>query len=110
MLCCFKGKTPISKTVITTVLLLYMYKTVTLHLGTVVLNRSTPCSPGKPFQPTRADPDQPDTSRPPSLQCETGLLTSGLLVGSLGHYSRQLHLKTGDSIKICFLKDIGVCA
>lgn len=70
--------------------LFYMYEVVTLHLGTAVLSQSTPCSPGKPFQPTRADPDQPDNGRSPSLQCETGPLTSGPLVGLLGHCSRQL--------------------
>lgn len=80
--------------------LLCMYETVTLYLGTVALNRSTSCPPGKPFQPTQEDPDQPDTSSSPSLQCESGPLTSGPLVGSQGHHSLQLHLKTGDSIKI----------
>lgn len=68
-----------------------MYKVVTLHLGTAVSSQSTPCSPSKPFQPTRADPDQPDNGRSPSLQCETGPLTSGPLVGPLGHCSHQLY-------------------
>ncbi|KAF3847884.1 hypothetical protein F7725_020912 [Dissostichus mawsoni] len=47
-----------------------------LHLGSVVLSRSTPCSPDTPFQPTRADPDQPGSGRSLSPLFESDPLTS----------------------------------
>lgn len=61
--------------------------------GIVALNHSTPCSPSKPFQLNRAGPDLPDTGRWTSVQCETGLRTSGLQVERLDHCSLQLCMK-----------------
>uniref|UniRef100_A0A3Q3M4P9 Uncharacterized protein n=1 Tax=Labrus bergylta TaxID=56723 RepID=A0A3Q3M4P9_9LABR len=74
--------------------ILQLQKAVSLHLGSVELSHSTPCSPGKPFQPSRGDPYRPDTSKSLSAPCKTGLVISGPQVGSQGLYSRRMNLKT----------------
>lgn len=63
--------------------------------GTVALTHSTPCSPGRPSQPSRAAPGPSGRRRWTSAQGETCLQISGLQVEFLDHCSHPLYGNNG---------------